>query len=300
MKFNTFQIKKIIEVINKNTAVFIGSNLGIEYMSDYDKYLLKLYGIDLDSIQTMNQIEQMFYFGIYSSMIGGKKSFRVKRADFEDWFQKELQKPISTQRKATLDFIKQRAFTDITGLGNRVTGSLNNKILTASIQERNKVRRQIAKISKKGIKEGYNQAKMSQIMRQVTEDWARDFSRISDYILQETYAWGRLAQIVETYGEDCKVYKQTFPGVCKHCEANYGTPNEEPIVYSIDELIQNGTNIGRKEQLPVVGQAHPFARSILHAVPPNSEWDNVKKQFVVKRNTQGVKRTSRAKITITR
>ena len=46
MNFNIFQIQKIIEIFSKNQAVFIGSTLGIDYLTDYDKFILKLNGIE--------------------------------------------------------------------------------------------------------------------------------------------------------------------------------------------------------------------------------------------------------------
>jgi hypothetical protein len=36
----------------------------------------------------------------------------------------------------------------------------------------------------------------------------------------------------------------------------------------------------------------------LHVVPEGSKWDDDLKRFVIKRNTQGVKRTSKVKVTI--
>jgi hypothetical protein len=299
MNFNIFQIQKMIEIFSKNQAMFIGSTLGIDYLTDYDKFLLKLNGVDIDNLDTISDIQKMFYFGMYSGLIGGNKSFKVKRKDFDKWFTKELTQPLSLQKKVALDFIKNRTFNDITGLGNRVSNKYTNKILTASISQRNLLKNKIKTATISAFKENKNQQQLASILRELTGEWARDFSRIADYVLQEAYAHGRLAQIIDTYGADTLVYKQTFPGVCKHCEKNYGKPGEHPEVYKIQDLLKNGNNIGRSEQLPVVGQAHPWARSILHPIPANSVWDNAEKQFILVRNTQGVKRTSKVKITIT-
>ena len=299
MNFNIHQIQKMIEIFQKNQAVFIGSTLGTKYLSDYDKFILKLNGIDIDILETVHDIDKMFYFGMYAEMIGKNRSFKVKKKDFEKWFEEELQKPLSIQKKAALEFLNERTYNDITGLGNRVMNKFSNEILTASLSERNLLKNKVKDATTKAFEKNKNAQQLASTLRELTQDWARDFSRISDYVLQEAYGYGRLAQIVDAYGEDSKVYKQTFPGVCKHCEANYGTPGQEPVIYTIKELMDNGSNIGRKEQLPVVGQAHPWARSVLHAVPPNSKWDSETKQFVLVRNTQGVKRESKVKITIT-
>lgn len=299
MNFSTKQLQKMIEVFSKNQAIFVGSMLGVDYLTDYDKYLLKLNGIDPTKLARLTDIEKMFYFGMYSELLGGNKSFKASKKKFNTWFEEQMEKPMSVQKTAALDFLKKRAYNDITGLGNRISNQFGNRIISASIQKRNLLRKKVKDATTEAFEKNKSAQQLASILRETTEDWARDWSRIADYTMQEAYAYGRLAQIVDTYGEDVLVYKQTFPGVCAPCEANYGTPGEKPVIYTIQELLDNGNNIGRKDQLPVVGQAHPWARSILHPIPPDSEWDDNLKTFVIKRNTHGVKRTSKVKITIT-
>jgi len=298
MTFSVKQMKKLIEIFQKNQAIFIGSSIGTQYLTDYDKFLLKLDGVDLDNVDTFTDIQKMFYFGIYSEFLGGNESYESSGAAFDKWLAVEVKKPLSVQKKASLEFLEKRTFNDIVGLGNRMANKYTNNILTTSLSQQNMLQNKIKDATIKSFKENYSSQQLASELRELTGDWARDFSRIADYVMQEAYAYGRLAQIIDTYGKDCEVYKQTFPGCCADCEKNYGTPNEEPIVYSIGALRINGTNIGRKEQLPVIGQAHPFARSILHPVPPDSVWDENKKQFVIIRNTQGIKRNSKVKINI--
>lgn len=298
MKFNLKQINKMIEIIQKNQAIFIGSELGLGYLSDYQKFILKSHEIDLDDFEDIPQIEQTYYFGMFAQALGGTKSFKVKKKDFDKWLKKEIEKPLSTSKKAGLEYIKNRAFTDINGLGNRIATNFSNRILTASTAEQNNIREKVKKKTKKAFKENKSIQKLASELREMTEDWARDFSRISDYVMQEAYGFGRAQQILEDYGEDAMVYKQTFPGVCEPCIKNYGYPGQEPKTYKLTDLLANGTNIGRKEQIPVVGNAHPWARSILHPIPKNSEWSENKNKFVLKRNKKGVKRKSKVKIEI--
>lgn len=300
--FSIQDIWKMIDMIKVNQVIFIGTQLGMEYLSDYDKILLQTHGIDPDDASVfgaLSDIERAYYFGIMAQILGGQKSFKVKKADFDEWFANELVKPQSKTRVAGLQFLKNRAYTDLSGLGNKITNNFSQRILTASAAEQAKIRKLVKEKSIEAYQKNKGKQWLASELRKLTQDWARDFSRMADYILQEAYGFGRAQQILDDYGPDAKVYKQTFPGVCKHCEKNYGTPGEEPIIYEIQDLIANGNNIGRKDQLPVVGPAHPWARSILHVVPPNSVWDNNKKDFVVQRVTRGVKRNSKVKVTIT-
>ena len=300
MNFSIKQIYKIIEIIEKNQAVFIGSKLGLEYLSPSQRRLLKKNGIDLTKFKgKMSEIDMSFYFGMMAQAMGGLKSFKVTKKNFQSFFRKKVNQPNNKQRKAQLEYIKKRAAIDINGLGNKVTGVLQQSILTASVADRNKRRKAIKEKSVEAIDRNWTAQQLASELRHATGDWARDFSRIADFILQESYGFGRAQQIIEDFGEDAMVYKQTFPGVCKPCKDNYGLPGMEPVVYKLSDLLDNGNNIGRKDQLPVAGNAHPWARSILHHIPENSKWDASKKKFVIQRDTHGVKRKSKVKVKIT-
>lgn len=298
--FSIQDVWKMIEIMRRNQMVFIGNQFGLEYLSPYDILILEANGINVDDFtDSIGDVERAYYFGIMAQTLGGNKSFKVKPKDFDDWFANELAKPQSVTKKEGLTFLKNRAYTDLSGLGNKINNKFSQKILTANASEQNKIRKLVKKKSIEAMEKGKGKQWLASELRAITEDWARDFSRMADYILQEAYGFGRAQQILEDYGDEAKVYKQTFPGVCKHCRKNYGDPGEKPVIYEIADLIANGNNIGKKQQEPVVGPAHPWARSILHVVPPNSIWDNAAKKFVVQRVTHGVKRKSKVKITIT-
>ena len=287
-----------MEVINKNTSIFIYNNLGVGHLSDYQKFILKKNGIDIEDLDKISKIEKAFYFGIFAQTLGGNKSFKAKKKDFSKWLDLELQKPLSTKKKVALDFVKNKAYIDIVGLGNKIGGNLGNQIVAVSNYRQNELRDKIKNKSIEAIEKNITPQQLAGILRDTLGDWARDFSRIADYIMQEAYAYGKCEEIFEIYGEDVEVYKQTFPGVCTNCEKNYGTPGEMPKIYKLKDILKNGTNIGRKEQLPVVGPAHPWARSILHPAPKGSLWNNEKQQFEIQRDTQGVNRKSKVKINI--
>lgn len=299
MNFSIAQVWKMIDIMRTQEAVFIGAQLGTKFLNPYQKFLLKQQGIDVDSFEGLSDIDKAFYFGMMAEVLGDNKSYSVKKKDFDKWFTQQTMKPLSGQKKAALDFVRQRSYFDISGLGNKVAYNMANSILTSSAATKRKMRKQIKEKSIEAISKNESMQWLASELRAITEEWARDFSRIAHYITQEAYGFGRAQQILEDYGDDAEVYKQTFEGCCKPCEENYGTPSQEPIVYRLDDLISNGNNIGKKIQDPVVGPAHPFARSILHVKPEGSIWSESEQKFVITRNTQGVQRTSKVKVTIT-
>lgn len=294
--FSIEDVWKMIDIIKKNQAVFIGKQLGEEYLSAEDRMILEMHGINVDDFDYTSDIEKSYYFGVMAQTLGGMKSYKVKEKLFNRWFESKMKKPVSVFHEQGLKHIKDRSFVDLAGLGNKVTDKLGNTILTANQKKRLNL---VEEKSKEAVKDKKSQQWLASELGTITQDWAKDFSRMSNYIMQEAYGYGRAMQIFEDYGDDVEVYKQTFPGVCPQCLKNYGVPGEKPIVYKLKDLIANGNNIGKKEQDPVVGPAHPWARSILHAIPPNSEWSDESKRFVLKRNDLGVKRKSKVKVTIT-
>ena len=83
--------------------------------------------------------------------------------------------------------------------------------------------------------------------------------------MQNAFEWGKAETLLETTDPDAKVfYKQVYPGACRHCIRLYltGGIGSEPRLFSYRELLDNGTNIGRKADnwLPVLGTVHPYCR----------------------------------------
>jgi hypothetical protein len=302
MTFSIKQIQQMMEIIKINQAVFIAGQIGFEYLSTDEKNLLKKIGLTDKTFKLgISDIDKSYYFGMMSFLLEEGDSYKTTEKEFDVWYKDKLKKKSkSISKDVGLKHLKDRAYVDLSGLGNKVSTKISNTILTVNQRERNKIKDKVKTKTIEAFEENKTQQWLASELKAITEDWARDFSRIANYTLQEAYGVGRAAQIQEDYGDEAEVYKQTFPGVCKHCLKNYGAPGEKPKIYKLEELKANGDNIGRPEQIPVVGPAHPWARSILHVIPKGAVWSDEQKRFVIVRDTKGVKRTSKVKITITK
>lgn len=74
------------------------------------------------------------------------------------------------------------------------------------------------------------------------------------------------------------VYKKIQPDCCRFCRLLYTTDGKTPRLFTVDELVSNGSNVGRRagrpilkgegatEWLPVLGVVHPGCRCSLVAV----------------------------------
>lgn len=303
MIFTPKQIEILLRIVKKYQTIFIAKHVGIDNISKIDKAFLKSFGIDINKISKgLSKIEQAYYFGLLSRNLGNKDTKNLTFKQFVDYFNKTKHIPLSEGQEAALDFLKTRAYTDITGLGNKIQTNLSNILLSGGKKEEERVRKLIKNKSLEAIRESKSVGWLASELRNGSKDWARDFDRISDYIMHEAYDTGRAQEILTKYGEEAIVFKDVYPGACKYCISLYLTNGigSKPIEYKLIDLIANGTNIGVKAEnyKPVIGPLHPYCRCTMNHVPINSKWDPKINSYTVIRNTYGVKRTSRLKIAV--
>lgn len=111
---------------------------------------------------------------------------------------------------------------------------------------------------------------------------------------------GRAHQIVKAGGAKAHVFKQVQPDCCRYCRLLYTVDGTRPRVFVLDDLLSNGSNIGRKagrpsldgenatEWLPVLGPAHPNCMCELMELPAGHTFSksgrlvpvNAKKSYV--------------------
>jgi len=121
--------------------------------------------------------------------------------------------------------------------------------------------------------------------------------------MQDIFNRGRAEQIKSDKGSDVLVYKEVYPKACRHCIRLYLTNGvgSQPKLFSLQELEDNGTNIGLKvnDWKPTISPCHPHCRCDLNYLPKDYVWDEEKKRFDVPKNyTPKVARTSKVKITV--
>lgn len=299
------QIEDIINIIRKNVTVFIGQQIGFGNLPLIDKSFLKAMKVDLKRFNKLSKIQQAYYFGIITKALGRTKSKALSFKDFEKFFNEKNQIPLSTIEEGALKHLEQRAYNDLSGLGNRMANSFSNRILVATQKQKHGIQKIIKTKVKQAVKESKSQNWLASELRNATKDWARDFDRIADFLMHEAYDTGRAYAILEEFGPNAEVYKDVYLGACDNCIDAYltGGIGSEARVFTVSELIGNGTNIGRtqKEALPVIGPHHPYCRCTISHKPKGNLWNPATLSFdIVPRNTQGVKRKSAVKVTITR
>lgn len=301
MIFNTEQIAELTSVIDFFHTLFIGQNIGKDVLSKSDIKLLEKNGIKVNTFAA-SFAEDAYKFGILASALKDKRTKGLNYNDFRKFINSGNFIPLTSVEKDALMAVKQHMYADIKGLGNRIAQDFSRVIIEASQKQRAKYEQTIKQTASKAIQNRWSVNQMASELGHKTGDWARDFDRISDYVMHSAYQQGIASQLLKQYGESAKVFFSVYESACKHCQAVYLTDGigSEPKQFKLVDVIANGNNIGvkAKDYKPSVDPLHPYCRCTMHPVPENAVWDKVKKQFVIVRNTYGVNRKSKIKVTI--
>jgi hypothetical protein len=275
MIFEQQQIEKLLEIIDLHSSLFITSQMGEDVLSSFDKYILNKFGFDVKNIvQKYPPYFQNFIFGRLTSWLSDNQASRIVYSDFKKHLETGQYFPLTNQEQNLYSIAKKRSYSHIKNLGSKM-----KETLTTNISEED-VRRELSEsISKRKsiqsiISEWGNK----------TGNWQRDYGRIAETEMNSIFNLGRATQFKERHGEDVLVFKETFSGACRHCIRLHltGGIGSKPIVKPVDEIIANGTNIGRKvaDWKFTIDSEHPFCRCILKYVLPGMEWNEEKKMFL--------------------
>lgn len=286
LHFTPKQIQEIIDTLEQAHWFFIAKNINPDLVPN--SILKNLFKLGFKKKHITKYPELAMQFGILSVYL---KDNNVKKITFEELKKIVRSKkfvPLSAAEKEALKLVEMRAVGDIKNLGNRIANVLNNTFVEGGSRQRSVFIESMKDATKKAIK---RREGIGFIRRQVADklnDWSRDLDRISDYVLHEAYDCGRAIAIKKQKGIDTKVFKRVHEDACDSCKSLYlkNKNTFEPKVFTLRELMNNGSNIGRnkKDWKPVIGPLHPWCRCDLEYIPEGFVWSNKTKRFIVSDN----------------
>lgn len=299
--FNFNQIQELLQAVEKMHVTFIGDQLGSDILTKEDKKVLKGFGIDWRKRYTNSgKLDEMFRLGMLAEALGQDVTQNMPYSKFKKYLSSGNLLPLTAAERNALSIVKFQAYSDIKGLGNRVSRDFSQVFIEADQKLRAKYENIIRTESEQAILLRKTSKELASILREKTQDWSRDFDRIADYIMHSALDSGIAQQILKTHGEDAEVYKDVYLGACKQCIKAYltGGIGSRPKIFKLREILANGNNIGKKQEnwLPVIGPHHNWCRCTLQQKPMDSEWDESNRDFKTARNTRGVVRVSKPKI----
>lgn len=128
------------------------------------------------------------------------------------------------------------------------------------------VREQVAE----GVAMGRDAREVASRIGEETGRWSHDWKRVAETELQGVHNEGRVRDAIAAYGAEAQVARVTETGACEHCIRLFRDEEGNPRVFSVAELIANGTNVSRKKRdwRPTIWPVHPKCRCDTLPVPP--------------------------------
>jgi len=275
MIFTKKQVENLLEIIDFNTSLFITTQMGADVLSTYDKHILSKFGFDITKIiQEFPPYLQSFMWGRLTGWLDNNQASKVVYKDFKKYLDSGQYFPLSKVEQNMYDISLNRSYSHIKNLGGKRKDELVKQISEEDI------RREITS----GISKRESAQSIISNWGHKTDNWQRDYGRIVDTEMNSIFQLGRAKTIDEKFGKEALVWKQTYPGACRHCIRLHltGGIGSKPIVKPLSEIMANGSNIGRKvaDWKFTIESEHPFCRCFLSTQSPGTVWDDDKKMFV--------------------
>lgn len=282
--FTPDQIKEIIDIIDFQSNFFIAGNISDKVLSQTDKDFLKKLGIDFTKqIKGFTPFQQAFYFGRLVSILGPLNSKDVNLEDFKKYLRRGQFKELNDFEKQTLSYLEDKAFNHITGLKETIKTTIINKVKEIELINREEYEKVIKDSVKKAVIEKNTVSSIVSEIGHYTTDWSRDLGRIAETELQNAFEYGKLAAFRNKNGDKGLYYKHVYGGACQHCIRLFLKKGvgSEPILFTYKQLLENGTNIGRKvkDWKPTIGPIHPYCRCDLRFKHSEDVWDMENKTY---------------------
>jgi hypothetical protein len=244
-----------------------------------DPALLKKLGIPANAPSVINNA---FVLG---KLVMLMKDSDLKKMSFQQLKDKARQMKLSTVEQNSLKYAEVNAARYITALGQNVSNTINGAINQASQQAN------LAVAQRKIIQDTVAQSILKQQTRQQlaselghgTADWKRDWQRVAHTELWNAKLQGEVVTILQgdaiysnTKGGDTNVFRRPAPDACNHCKRLYlEKDGVTPKVFKLNELINNGTNVGKKvaDWKPITGTTHPNCTCPIAVLPEGFGFD---------------------------
>lgn len=283
MIFTASQISDMLSILKKYELMFIANQLGTDFLTAADKAILLAAGIDVDQFKNAQGIiEHAFLFGILAEAIGDARAKKMNYKQFQKFLKSKNFIPLTEEEELALQNVKQRAYTDITNLSNRMAGAFRNVVLKNNQEQLLLAQKIVRDKAVTAIELRQGATKLAQELADAAQSWDTDWLRVAYYILHEAYNTGRSQSILKNNGADAEVYFDVFPKACKKCKELYledpDDENSSPKIFKLKDLIANGNNIGRKQAdwLPTIGPIHPYCfNSPAVKIYTSKGWKNI-------------------------
>lgn len=294
------QVNQIMGLLDKQLIFFASKTLGSHVLTEQEKSVLADHGIDYNRAYdpTKDVVELNFHLGLLSNILSKTEAKNLEYKDLVKYIQSGQHIALSERERFTIDSLKMQSMADIRSHRGKIfqdiNGVVNNELGNLKADQQEFIKETILQ----GTRERKGRKTIAREIVKLTGDWSRNFDKSVQYISHTALNEGRAAMMERRYGSEAKVYFQVQQDACEQCVKHYLTAGagSEPKIFTLKELQQNGSNIGRKqgEWKPVLHALHVHCRCLATEYIEGTIWDGVR--FIYDKTVQ--KPLNRPKIRI--
>ena len=279
MLFNNEQIQDILELIDFRFADLVWKIFGPSHLTSQDKENLKKHGIDPGSlVKKIPPYWANWMFGLLSGKLSDYQTKQISYKDLLDYLARRQYETPSKREIEEYEMACNRTYGYLKGLGDKMKKDISSYISDSELRMRMEQERTIKEGVKRGIVERDTTKLIAAKISNQLNDWSRDWNRIVETEYQGVFNMGRVQSYMrEGDGSNTLIYFDVYPAACRHCIRLYLTAGigSEPKLFTAEELIGNGTNIGRRVadwKPTIITAVHPFCYDDKVEVLTNKGW----------------------------
>lgn len=279
MIFNNEQIQEILSLVDFRFADLVWKIFGPSHLTSQDKENLKKHGIDPGSlVKKIPPYWANWMFGLLSGKLSDYQAKQISYKDLLDYLARRQYETPSKREIEEYEMACNRTYGYLKGLGDKMKKDISSYISDSELRMRMEQERTIKEGVKRGIIERDTTKLIAAKISNQLNDWSRDWNRIVETEYQGVFNMGRVQSYMrEGDGPNTLIYFDVYPAACRHCIRLYLTAGigSEPKLFTAEELIGNGTNIGRRVadwKPTIITAVHPFCYDDKVEVLTNKGW----------------------------
>lgn len=279
MIFNNEQIQEILSLVDFRFADLVWKIFGPSHLTSQDKENLKKHGIDPGSlVKKIPPYWANWMFGLLSGKLSDYQTKQISYKDLLDYLARRQYETPSKREIEEYEMACNRTYGYLKALGDKMKKDISSYISDSELRMRMEQERTIKEGVKRGIVERDTTKLIAAKISNQLNDWSRDWNRIVETEYQGVFNMGRVQSYMrEGDGPNTLIYFDVYPAACRHCIRLYLTAGigSEPKLFTAEELIGNGTNIGRRVadwKPTIITAVHPFCYDDKVEVLTNKGW----------------------------
>lgn len=279
MIFNNEQIQEILSLVDFRFADLVWKIFGPSHLTSQDKENLKKHGIDPGSlVKKIPPYWANWMFGLLSGKLSDYQTKQISYKDLLDYLARRQYETPSKREIEEYEMACNRTYGYLKGLGDKMKKDISSYISDSELRMRMEQERTIKEGIKRGVIERDTTKLIAAKISNQLNDWSRDWNRIVETEYQGVFNMGRVQSYMrEGDGPNTLIYFDVYPAACRHCIRLYLTAGigSEPKLFTAEELIGNGTNIGRRVadwKPTIITAVHPFCYDDKVEVLTNKGW----------------------------